>query len=52
VCLNRTIRADGPPLSVLRPEVLAATFGAEMHVIEHDGRPVVVDNAALVKGRR
>jgi ABC-type Mn2+/Zn2+ transport system ATPase subunit len=52
VCLNRTVRADGPPLSVLRPEVLAATFGAEMHVIEHDGRPVVVDNAALVTGPR
>jgi zinc/manganese transport system ATP-binding protein len=38
--------------SVLRPDVLASTFGAEMAVLEHDGRPVVVDQAALVAERR
>jgi ABC-type Mn2+/Zn2+ transport system ATPase subunit len=48
VCLNQTICADGTPHDVLRPDVLAATFGADMAVIDHDGRPVVVDNAALV----
>jgi ABC-type Mn2+/Zn2+ transport system ATPase subunit len=52
VCLNQTVRADGPPRSVLRPDVLASTFGADMAVIQHDGRPVVVDKAALVAGAR
>lgn len=49
VCLNRTVRADGPPSSVLRPDVLTATFGADMAVIDHGGRPVVVDHHALVQ---
>jgi ABC-type Mn2+/Zn2+ transport system ATPase subunit len=48
VCLNQTVRADGAPLEVLQPDVLAATFGAEMKVIEYDGRPVIVDGDALV----
>jgi ABC-type Mn2+/Zn2+ transport system ATPase subunit len=52
VCLNQTVRADGTPHDVLRPDVLAATFGADMAVIDHDGRPVVVDIAALVAGAR
>lgn len=51
VCLNQTIRADGAPIDVLRPEVLAATFGADMEVIEHRGRPVIVDADALVGDR-
>jgi ABC-type Mn2+/Zn2+ transport system ATPase subunit len=50
VCLNQTIRADGAPLEVLQPDVLAATFGADMKVIEYDGRPVIVDGDALVGG--
>lgn len=50
VCLNQTVRADGAPLDVLRPDVLAETFGTEMKVIEHDGRPVIVDGAALIGG--
>ena len=48
VCLNQTVRADGAPLEVLQPEVLNATFGADMKVIEYDGRPVIVDGDALV----
>lgn len=50
VCLNRTVQADGAPLDVLRPDVLAGTFGADMEVIEHRGRPVIVDGDALVGG--
>lgn len=50
VCLNQTVIADGSSIDVLRPEILAATFGADMEVIEHNGRPVVVDGAALVGG--
>lgn len=43
VCLNRTVRADGAPNNVLTPEVLRETFNADMDVIQHAGRPVVVD---------
>lgn len=50
VCLNETVIADGTSVEVLRPEVLSDTFGAEMEVIEHNGRPVVVDGNALVGG--
>lgn len=50
VCLNQTVRADGAPIDVLQPDVLASTFGAEMKVIEYDGRPVIVDGEALVGG--
>jgi ABC-type Mn2+/Zn2+ transport system ATPase subunit len=50
VCLNRTVRADGSPREVLRTDVLTETFGAKMDVIEHLGRPVVVDGDALVGG--
>ena len=48
VCLNQTVIADGTASDVLRPDVLGDTFGAEMDVIEHNGRPVVVDGDALV----
>jgi zinc/manganese transport system ATP-binding protein len=51
VCLNQTVQADGSPLDVLRPDVLRNTFGADMHVIEHAGRPVIVDAGSLVGGR-
>jgi ABC-type Mn2+/Zn2+ transport system ATPase subunit len=50
VCLNQTVRADGAPIDVLQPDVLASTFGAEMKVIEYGGRPVIVDGEALVGG--
>ena len=50
VCLNRTVLADGSPLDVLRPDVLASTFGGRMEVIQHRGRPVVVDADSLVGG--
>ncbi|MFP5487263.1 MAG: metal ABC transporter ATP-binding protein [Acidimicrobiia bacterium] len=50
VCLNQTVQADGAPIDVLRTDVLAHTFGAQMEVIQHAGRPVVVDGDALVGG--
>jgi len=43
VCLNRVITGVGPPLEVLTPEVLEATYGAPMEVLEHAGMPVVLD---------
>lgn len=50
VCLNRTVLADGAPIDVLRPKVLAGTFGARMDVLEYRGRPVIVDSFDLVRG--
>ena len=43
VCVNRTIVAEGPPATVLVPDVLERTFGAPMDVLRHSGLPVVVD---------
>jgi ABC-type Mn2+/Zn2+ transport system ATPase subunit len=45
VCLARRVVAEGPPLDVLTPEVLEATYGAPMDVLVHGGMPVVVDRA-------
>lgn len=52
VCLNQTVRADGAPLSVLQPNILEATFGARMEVIEHDDRPIVIDHDGVLGDRR
>jgi ABC-type cobalamin/Fe3+-siderophores transport system ATPase subunit len=41
--LNGTVRAHGAPRAALTPEVLEATYGAPMEVLEHGGMPVVVD---------
>lgn len=43
VCLNQTIVAEGTPQEVLRPDVLEATYGAPLDVLEHAGLPFVVD---------
>jgi ABC-type Mn2+/Zn2+ transport system ATPase subunit len=43
VCVHHRIVADGTPEEVIRPEVLEATFGARMDVLEHLGMRVVVD---------
>ncbi|MDQ3178191.1 MAG: metal ABC transporter ATP-binding protein [Actinomycetota bacterium] len=44
VCLNTEVIGHGPPATVLNPEVLERTFGAEMEVLEHAGMPIVIDN--------
>lgn len=43
VCLNRSIKGRGAPRDVLTSEVLEATYGAPMDVLEHAGMPIVVD---------
>lgn len=43
VCLNRTVIGQGPASEVLVPEVLEATYGSPMEVLEHGGMRVVVD---------
>ena len=53
VCLNQRVIAEGPPEHVLRPDVLEATYGAPMDVLEHGGMRVVVDQLAdIVELRR
>jgi len=43
VCLNRRIVGEGAPEDVLVPEVLEATYGSPMEVLEHGGMRVVID---------
>lgn len=43
VCFNHSVIADGPPLAVLRSDVLERTYGAPMDVLEHGGMPVVLE---------
>lgn len=43
VCLNRTVIADGSPSHVLTSDVVQHTYDADMDVITHNGRPVIVD---------
>jgi ABC-type Mn2+/Zn2+ transport system ATPase subunit len=45
VCLNVAVRGEGDPRHVLTPAVLEATYGAPMHVLEHAGMLLVVDDA-------
>jgi ABC-type Mn2+/Zn2+ transport system ATPase subunit len=46
VCLNRRVLGEGPPAEVLVPDVLEATYGSPMEVLEHGGMRVVVDAPA------
>lgn len=43
VCLNTRVIGAGAPHEVLVPEVLEATYGSPMEVLEHGGMRVVVD---------
>lgn len=52
VCLNRQVVATGPPLDVLTPDVLEATYGAPFEVLVHAGLPVVVERGLGVAGHR
>ncbi|MFM7536190.1 MAG: metal ABC transporter ATP-binding protein [Acidimicrobiales bacterium] len=47
LCLNVSVQAAGPPLAVLRPDVLERTYGAPMDVLEHAGLPFVVDRPGV-----
>jgi len=55
VCLNGRVLGAGPPSEVLVPEVLEATYGSPMEVLEHGGMRVVVDrtpDASVLPFRR
>jgi ABC-type Mn2+/Zn2+ transport system ATPase subunit len=43
VCLNRRVVGHGTPRDVLTADVLEATYGARMEILEHLGIPVVLD---------
>lgn len=45
VCVNGRIIGSGTPAEVLVPDVLEATYGSPMEVLEHGGMRVVVDAA-------
>ena len=45
ICVNGHIIAEGTPREVIVPDVLEATFGARLEVLEHLGMPIVVDGA-------
>ena len=44
VCFNKKVIADGNPREVLTSQVLEATYGAPMEVLEHGGMPIVVEH--------
>ncbi|CAN5808315.1 metal ABC transporter ATP-binding protein [soil metagenome] len=50
VCMNGIITADGPPIEVFTPDVLRATYGAEVRVIR-DGDLVFVTDPTHVLSR-
>lgn len=52
LCFNHTVIADGPPATVLRPDVLERTYGAPMDVLEHGGMPVVLESTPRFLGGR
>jgi ABC-type Mn2+/Zn2+ transport system ATPase subunit len=43
VCINGHVTGRGCPRDVLTAEILEATYGAPMEVLEHAGMPLVVD---------
>ncbi len=49
LCLNHRVIGEGTPAEVLTPDVLEATFGARMEVLEHLGMRVIIDEAPQSK---
>jgi zinc/manganese transport system ATP-binding protein len=50
VCLAGRVVADGSPAEVFRPDVLRATYGAEVRVIRHGDLLFVADPTHLLRG--
>lgn len=44
VCLHGEVIGQGPPADVLTLDVLEATFGARMSILEHAGMTIIVDD--------
>lgn len=43
VALRTRVIAQGTPAQVIQPDVLEATFGADMEVLSHAGMPIVIE---------
>jgi ABC-type Mn2+/Zn2+ transport system ATPase subunit len=48
ICINKSIQGEGTPVAVLTPEILEATYGAPMDVLQHAGMPLIVDRSLRV----
>jgi ABC-type Mn2+/Zn2+ transport system ATPase subunit len=48
VCMNGIVTADGPPIEVFTPEVLRATYGADVTVIRHGDLVFVADHTHIL----
>ena len=44
ICMNGKVLAEGPPSSVITPETLKQTYGAEMPVIRYQGMTIVAES--------
>ena len=44
ICMNGKVLAEGPPSSVITPETLKLTYGAEMPVIRYQGMTLVAES--------
>ena len=44
ICMNGKVLAEGPPSSVITPETLKRTYGAEMPVIRYQGMTLVAES--------
>ena len=47
ICLNGRVLAEGPPSSVITPQNLKLTYGAEMPVIHYQGMTLVAESPHL-----
>ncbi len=43
IALRTRVIAQGTPAQVIQPDVLEATFGADMEVLSHAGMPIVIE---------
>lgn len=51
ICLNRTVVGDGHPVEVFTPDVLRATYGAEVQVIHQGDLVFVADQTHVLSPR-
>lgn len=49
VCLNTSVVADGTPMEVFTPDVLRATYGADVRVIRDGGMIFVADQSHILE---
>jgi len=50
VCINETVIAEGAPADVFTPEILEATYHAEMPVLQYQGMTLVAERPHLLGG--